>query len=63
MNALLFLIPAALGLGLLALGAFVWTVRTRQYRDMEGDGARSILGDETILDRERAHSLRRMDDD
>lgn len=63
MNALLFLIPVALGLGLLALVAFVWAVRTRQYRDMEGDGARSILGDETILDRETARSLRRMDDD
>ena len=33
MNVLLLLIPAALLLGLLGLGAFVWAVRSGQYED------------------------------
>lgn len=46
MNGLLFLIPAALGLGLLAMGAFVWSVKNRQYDDIEGAAARVLLDDD-----------------
>lgn len=45
MNNLLILIPAALGLGLLGLAAFVWSLKSDQYDDMEG-AARRILDDE-----------------
>ena len=45
MNNLLFLIPAALGLGALALAAFVWSLKTNQYDDLEG-AAQRILDDE-----------------
>lgn len=45
MNALVFLIPAALVLGLLGLLAFLWSLRTRQYDDLEGAASR-ILFDE-----------------
>lgn len=42
MNVLLLLIPVSLMLGLIGLGFCVWTVRSDQYRDPEGD-ARRIL--------------------
>lgn len=45
MNGLLLLIPAALLLGLLGLLAFLWSMRARQYDDLEG-AAQRILIDE-----------------
>lgn len=44
MTALFILIPVALGLGLLALGAFLWSLRNGQYDDVEGAAWR-ILDD------------------
>lgn len=44
MNLLLFLGPFSVGLGLLGLLGFVWSVRARQYEDPRGDAAR-ILDD------------------
>ena len=44
MNILAFLIPISLGLGALGLGAFIWTLRSNQYDDPEGNAAR-ILSD------------------
>ena len=45
MTVLLFLIPIALILGLAALGAFLWSLKSGQYEDMEG-AANRILFDE-----------------
>jgi cbb3-type cytochrome oxidase maturation protein len=45
MNNLLILIPVALGLGLLGLVAFVWSLKSNQYEDLDG-AARRILDDE-----------------
>ena len=45
MTGLLSLIPIALGLGLLALGAFLWALRSGQYEDLEGASQR-ILDDD-----------------
>jgi cbb3-type cytochrome oxidase maturation protein len=42
MNVLAFLIPVSLVLGLGGLAGFVWTLRHRQYEDIEG-AARRIL--------------------
>ena len=47
MTALLYLIPISLVLGTLALAAFVWTVRSRQYEDLEAEKYR-ILDDDPI---------------
>lgn len=44
MDVLVLLVPVSLGLGLLGLAAFVWTLKTRQYEDPKGDAAR-ILSD------------------
>ena len=44
MEVLSFLIPISLTLGIVGLVAFVWTVRSNQYDDPEGD-ARRILSD------------------
>lgn len=45
MNVLVYLIPIALVLGGLGLAAFLFTVKTKQYDDPEGN-ARRILSDE-----------------
>ena len=36
MNMLIFLIPIALGLGALGLGAFLWSLKSGQYEDLDG---------------------------
>ena len=45
MDVLVILIPVSLFLGLLGLLAFIWTLRSRQYEDPDGDSQR-ILTDE-----------------
>lgn len=45
MDVLVFLIPVSLGLGLLGLGAFWWTLRSRQYDDPDGDAHRILRPD------------------
>lgn len=45
MDILMFLAPFSLGLGVIALAAFWWTLRDGQYQDPAGDAAR-ILTDE-----------------
>ncbi|MDF0595447.1 cbb3-type cytochrome oxidase assembly protein CcoS [Psychromarinibacter halotolerans] len=45
MEVLVYLIPISLILGVLGLGAFVWTLRSRQYDDPDGDSQR-ILSDQ-----------------
>jgi cbb3-type cytochrome oxidase maturation protein len=45
MNMLLILVPVALGLGALGLGAFLWSVNSGQYDDLEGARQR-ILEDQ-----------------
>ena len=46
MNALLFLLPAALGLGLLGLGAFLWALKNGQFEDLDGAAARALFSDD-----------------
>lgn len=45
MNVLIYLIPIALFLGLIGLVAFVWSLKTGQYDDLDG-AARRILFDD-----------------
>lgn len=45
MTGLVFLIPLALGAGFVGLVAFLWSVRSGQYEDLDGAALR-ILDDE-----------------
>lgn len=47
MNVLVYLVPMALGLGLLGLGAFLWSLKSGQYDDMDGAALR-VLSDDDI---------------
>ncbi len=43
MTGLVFLIPIALGMGLLGLVAFLWSMRVGQYDDMDGAASRILI--------------------
>ena len=45
METLLYLMPIALLLGGLGLGAFVWALRSGQYEDMDGAAQRVLIDD------------------
>lgn len=47
MTNLLLLIPAALFLGFLGLGAFLWSLKSDQYEDLDGEAER-ILHDDPL---------------
>ncbi len=42
MSALAWLVPAALGLGALALAAFLWALHSGQFDDLDGAAWRAI---------------------
>ena len=46
MNAFLILIPIAVVLGLFGLAAFLWSLKSGQYDDMDGAAERILLDDE-----------------
>lgn len=46
MDALVYLIPAALLLGGLGLAAFLWSLRSGQYDDLDGAAERILFDDE-----------------
>lgn len=46
MSALVWLVPIALLMGLIGLGAFFWSMRTGQYEDLSGAAERILLDDE-----------------
>ena len=46
MNVLLFLIPVALLMGLAGLIAFIWSLNSGQYEDLDGAAARILEDDE-----------------
>ena len=50
MNVILLLAPFSVLLGLLAVGAFVWTLRAGQYDDIEGSAARILIDDDPDSD-------------
>jgi cbb3-type cytochrome oxidase maturation protein len=52
MTALLYLIPVALFLGLLGLAAFLWSLRSGQYDDLDGAAQRILFDDEDAPSRE-----------
>lgn len=46
MSALLILIPVALFLGLVGLGAFLWALRSGQFDDLDGAAHRILFDDD-----------------
>lgn len=46
MSVLIYLIPIALFLGLLGLAAFLWSLRSGQYDDLDGAAERILFDDE-----------------
>ncbi len=46
MSMLVYLIPVALFLGALALGSFLWAVRSGQYDDLDGAAERVLFDDD-----------------
>ncbi|WP_340151834.1 cbb3-type cytochrome oxidase assembly protein CcoS [uncultured Sneathiella sp.] len=46
MNVLIYLIPVALFLGGLGLAAFLWSLKTGQYEDLDGAANRILIDDE-----------------
>lgn len=52
MTPLLILIPVVLIIGLLALGAFLWSLKNGQYDDLDGAAMR-ILDDEEDRPRQK----------
>jgi cbb3-type cytochrome oxidase maturation protein len=47
LNVLIYLVPMALALGLTALAAFLWSLKSGQYEDVEGAALR-VLSDDDI---------------
>ncbi|MEO0608311.1 MAG: cbb3-type cytochrome oxidase assembly protein CcoS [Pseudomonadota bacterium] len=49
MSIIVYLIPVALGLGLLGLLAFLWSVNSDQYDDLDGAAHRILEDDDKPL--------------
>jgi cbb3-type cytochrome oxidase maturation protein len=56
MNVLIYLVPMALLLGLTGLAAFLWSLRSGQYDDMEGAAIRILQDDDIETDGSRVRS-------
>ena len=46
MSGLLYLIPVALFLGLLGRGAFLWSLKSGQFEDLDGAAHRVLFDDD-----------------
>jgi cbb3-type cytochrome oxidase maturation protein len=46
MNIMIVLVPGALLLGALGLAAFLWSLRSGQYEDLEGAAHRVLIDDD-----------------
>lgn len=55
MDGLLYLIPVALFLGLIGLAAFLWTIRSGQYDDLEGATYRALFEEDDIEKEKKAN--------
>jgi len=50
MTGIGFLLPIALGLGLLGLGAFFRSVKSGQFEDLDGAAMRVLIDEEDSVD-------------
>jgi cbb3-type cytochrome oxidase maturation protein len=51
MEVMVILVPLALGLGLIGLLGFLWSLKSGQYDDLEGAGWRAIADDDPTPER------------
>ena len=49
MSLLIWMIPIALGMGLLGLMAFLWSLRSGQFEDLDGAAHRILMDDDKPL--------------
>jgi cbb3-type cytochrome oxidase maturation protein len=59
MSDFLYLVPLALLLGLAGLAAFMWTLRTGQYEDLDGAAERILDAHEDVPASARSRDPRR----
>lgn len=52
MSDFFYLIPIALVLGAVGLGAFLWSLRSGQYDDLDGAAERILFDEDTPLKRD-----------
>jgi cbb3-type cytochrome oxidase maturation protein len=50
MSILVYLIPISIVLGAVGLGAFLWSLRSGQYQDLDGAAERVLFEDEDTPD-------------
>lgn len=50
MSVLIFLIPLALILGLVGLSAFIWSMKSGQYDDLDGAANRILIEENNSID-------------
>ncbi len=56
MDVLYMLIPMMILLGLIGVGIFIWSVRSGQYEDLEGDANRILMDeDDPLLPKNQNH--------
>ena len=61
MEVMVILVPLALGLGLVGLLGFLWSLKSGQYDDLEGAAWRAIADDEPAPETPPDYSLFRFD--
>jgi len=49
-NVLVYLVPMALGLGLMGLFGFLWALKSGQYNDLDGAALRVLSDDDLAGD-------------
>lgn len=54
MSVILYLIPLAFFIGLFWLFFFVWTIRSKQYEDLDGAARRILMDDDKPLPEKRS---------
>lgn len=59
MNGFLYLIPVALGMGVIGLGVFLWSLRSGQYEDLDGAAERILFDDDAIPLTKKPESLQK----
>lgn len=62
MDSLLMLIPVALFLGLVGLGAFLWALKSGQFEDLDG-AANRILFEEDDMAHARPQAQQKAEED
>ena len=51
MSVLIFLIPIALATAIIGLVAFLWSLKSKQYEDLEGAASRILFEDADLKEK------------